>query len=183
METDSRQFNFNNLSRKGNMDSKSSTQQQSFSELLKSRDFDLVNPSKLKIFLAHYHQYPTDYRHLIWKILMKLPENSTIFKELEKSKSPIHTDFSTLFPLKSKRDAKHLQKYRILIRIINCLCNWSPGLENVDYLPMIVFPFTKIMHNDDTSVFETVATILTNWCQHWFGIAFCNTRLFAVSTI
>jgi len=31
-----------------------------------------------------------------------------------------------------------------------------------------VFPFVKVFQNDPFVCFEAVATIIFNWCQHWF---------------
>ncbi|KAL8181710.1 UNVERIFIED_CONTAM: hypothetical protein K2H54_023076 [Gekko kuhli] len=36
------------------------------------------------------------------------------------------------------------------------------------YIPLLAFPFVKLFQNNQLICFEVVATVIVNWCQHWF---------------
>ncbi|KAJ7338104.1 hypothetical protein JRQ81_010679 [Phrynocephalus forsythii] len=36
------------------------------------------------------------------------------------------------------------------------------------YIPLLAFPFVKLFQNNQLVCFEVVATVIVNWCQHWF---------------
>ncbi|KAJ3209747.1 TBC1 domain member 31 [Dinochytrium kinnereticum] len=126
-------------------------------------DSSLLNRRKLRKFVKHYGSYPEKYRSLIWRFLLRLPENRDSYEALlEKGVHPSYKDFRRNFPIKSERLAKSME------RILSALAHWSPIFENLDYLPGLVFPFVKLFLNDMFSGLEVIMTILINWCQKWW---------------
>ncbi|KAJ3273343.1 TBC1 domain member 31 [Terramyces sp. JEL0728] len=137
---------------------------QSFFELIESKEnISLFNRAKLRGFLHHYGTYPDQYRHMIWRFLLKLPENRQAYESLLKQGThPAYRNFRVKYPLKSDRLARSME------RILSCLAYWSPIFEDLDYLPSLVFPFVKLFWNDLFSCLEVVMTIAINWCQKWW---------------
>ncbi|KAI8894406.1 WD40-repeat-containing domain protein [Globomyces pollinis-pini] len=135
-----------------------------FYELIESKqESTWFNRTKLRRFLHHYGSYPDHYRPLIWRFLLKLPENRGGYESLlNQGTHPSFKNFRKKYPLKSDRAAKSME------RILSCLAFWSPIFEDLDYLPSLVFPFVKLFWNDLFSCLETVMTILMNWCQKWW---------------
>ncbi|KAH6584963.1 hypothetical protein BASA61_007141 [Batrachochytrium salamandrivorans] len=70
---------------------------------------------------------------------------------LDQNVHPNFRDFRKLFPLKSDRQAKAME------RVLSCLAFWSPIFANLDYLPAMVFPFVTLFSNDLFSGFEVYA--------------------------
>ncbi|TPX37151.1 hypothetical protein SmJEL517_g01058 [Synchytrium microbalum] len=140
------------------------TRPKTFHELVESREeSNTLNKGRLRKFLDHYGVYPERYRTLIWRFLLKLPENREAFDVLmSRGIHPAVKDFRKRFPLKSDRLAKTME------RILSGLAYWSPLFESLDYLAPLVFPFAYLMVNDTFMCFEAVMTILINWCQKWW---------------
>ncbi|RKO82738.1 hypothetical protein BDK51DRAFT_30230, partial [Blyttiomyces helicus] len=122
-----------------------------------------LNKKKLKGFLHYYGAYPDEYRLLIWRFLLQLPENRDSYEALlDQGTHPAFLDFRKKFPLRSERLAKSME------RVLSALAYWSPVFEHLDYLPSLIFPFVKLAENDMFSGFEIVMTVLINWCQKWW---------------
>uniref|UniRef100_A0A8C5P694 TBC1 domain family member 31 n=1 Tax=Jaculus jaculus TaxID=51337 RepID=A0A8C5P694_JACJA len=51
---------------------------------------------------------------------------------------------------------------------LSALAHWSVIFSDMPYLPLLAFPFVKLFQNNQLICFEVVATLITNWCQHWF---------------
>ncbi|OAJ43788.1 hypothetical protein BDEG_27108 [Batrachochytrium dendrobatidis JEL423] len=123
----------------------------------------VLNRRKLGKFLAHYGEYPSKYRALIWRFLLKLPENRAGYEALlDQNVHPNYKSFRKSFPLKSDRQAKSME------RILSSLAFWSPIFGNLDYLPAMIFPFVLLFSHDIFSGFEVIMTVLLNWCQKWW---------------
>ncbi|KAI8915528.1 hypothetical protein BC831DRAFT_432109 [Entophlyctis helioformis] len=139
-------------------------QPKTFYDLVESKEeTSVLNKRKLARFLAHYGEYPAQYRPLIWRFLLKLPESRAGYEALlDQGVHPSFKDFRKRFPLKSDRKAKSMEK------ILSCLAFWSPIFENLDYLPAMVFPFASLFANDLFSGLETIMTVIINWCQKWW---------------
>lgn len=58
--------------------------------------------------------------------------------------------------------------YNKLVRILSALAYWSPIFIEVEFLPHIVFPFLKLIPNDDLFVFELIMALIVQWMQVWF---------------
>ncbi|XP_072805769.1 TBC1 domain family member 31 isoform X5 [Vicugna pacos] len=124
---------------------------------------DGLNKKRLQILLKSYGEYPTKYRMFIWRSLLQLPENHTAFSSL--IDKGIHVAFLNLqknYPIKSRK------LLRVLQRTLSALAHWSTIFSDTPYLPLLAFPFVKLFQNNQLVCFEVVATLIINWCQHWF---------------
>uniref|UniRef100_A0A7N5KGM5 TBC1 domain family member 31 n=1 Tax=Ailuropoda melanoleuca TaxID=9646 RepID=A0A7N5KGM5_AILME len=124
---------------------------------------DGLNKKRLQILLKGYGEYPTKYRMFIWRSLLQLPENHTAFSSLEDK--GVHVAFLNLqkkYPIKSRK------LLRVLQRTLSALAHWSAIFSETPYLPLLAFPFVKLFQNNQLICFEVVATLIINWCQHWF---------------
>ncbi|XP_061027324.1 TBC1 domain family member 31 isoform X5 [Eubalaena glacialis] len=124
---------------------------------------DGLNKKRLQTLLKSYGEYPTKYRMFIWRSLLQLPENHTAFSNL--IDKGIHVAFLNLqkkYPIKSRK------LLRVLQRTLSALAHWSAIFSDTPYLPLLAFPFVKLFQNNQLICFEVVATLLINWCQHWF---------------
>lgn len=124
---------------------------------------DGLNKKRLQILLKGYGEYPTKYRMFIWRSLLQLPENHTAFSSL--IDKGIHVAFLNLqrkYPIKSRK------LLRVLQRTLSALAHWSAIFSDTPYIPLLAFPFVKLFQNNQLICFEVVATLITNWCQHWF---------------
>ncbi|KAM7075431.1 TBC1 domain family member 31 isoform 1-T1 [Molossus nigricans] len=124
---------------------------------------DGLNKKRLQILLKGYGEYPTKYRMFIWRALLQLPENHTAFSSLVDK--GVHVAFLNLqrkYPIKSRK------LLRVLQRTLSALAHWSAIFGDTPYLPLLAFPFVKLFQNNQLICFEVVATLIINWCQHWF---------------
>ncbi|XP_054982919.1 TBC1 domain family member 31 isoform X2 [Sorex araneus] len=124
---------------------------------------DGLNKKRLQILLKGYGEYPMKYRMFIWRSLLQLPENHTAFSSL--MDKGVHTAFLSLhknYPIKSRK------LLRVLQRTLSALAHWSAIFGDTPYLPLLAFPFVKLFQNNQLICFEVVATLIINWCQHWF---------------
>ncbi|XP_055965788.1 TBC1 domain family member 31 isoform X2 [Sorex fumeus] len=124
---------------------------------------DGLNKKRLQILLKGYGEYPMKYRMFIWRSLLQLPENHTAFSSLVDK--GVHTAFLSLhknYPIKSRK------LLRVLQRTLSALAHWSAIFGDTPYLPLLAFPFVKLFQNNQLICFEVVATLIINWCQHWF---------------
>ncbi|KAI8905481.1 WD40-repeat-containing domain protein [Gorgonomyces haynaldii] len=137
---------------------------QTFYQLIESKSSaSAFNRSRLRGFLNYYGTFPEQYRQMIWRYLLNLPENRTAYESLlDQGTHPTYKDFRKSFPLKSDRLARAMEK------MLSCLAFWSPIFENLDYLPSVVFPFVKLYVGDLFSCLEVLMTVLINWCQKWW---------------
>jgi len=44
---------------------------------------------------------------------------------------------------------------------MSALTAWCPIFAEIDYLPKIVYPFVRVIENDDLVLFETVMSFFT----------------------
>ncbi|XP_039087936.1 TBC1 domain family member 31 isoform X3 [Hyaena hyaena] len=132
-------------------------------EINKNEMSDGLNKKRLQILLKGYGEYPTKYRMFIWRSLLQLPENHTAFSSLVDK--GVHVSFLNLqkkYPIKSRK------LLRVLQRTLSALAHWSAIFSDTPYLPLLAFPFVKLFQNNQLICFEVVATLIINWCQHWF---------------
>ncbi|KAL4616977.1 TBC1 domain family member 31 [Arapaima gigas] len=124
---------------------------------------DELNKKRLQTLLKTFGEYPAKYRMFIWRSLLQLPENYAAFSSLTDKGQ--HAAFVTLherYPIKSHRLQRGLQ------RVLSALAHWSAIFGETDYLPLLAFPFVKLFQNNPLVCFEVIATVIVNWCQHWF---------------
>ncbi|CAH1780305.1 unnamed protein product [Owenia fusiformis] len=122
-----------------------------------------LNKDKLFSILRGYGEYPAKYRGFIWRCLLKLPENHTAYAALvDKGTHSMYANIHQQYPIKSRK------LLRILQRTLSCIAHWSPIFGETQFLPLMAFPFVKLFQNNQLVCFEIIASILVNWCQHWF---------------
>ncbi|XP_053415623.1 TBC1 domain family member 31 isoform X2 [Nycticebus coucang] len=124
---------------------------------------DGLNKKRLQILLKGYGEYPTKYRMFIWRSLLQLPENHTAFSSLiDKGTHVAFINLQKKYPIKSRK------LLRVLQRTLSALAHWSVIFSDTPYLPLLAFPFVKLFQNNQLICFEVIATLIINWCQHWF---------------
>lgn len=94
---------------------------------------------KLGRILQGFGSYPDRYRKFIWQTLLELPLNEAAFTALvSRGIHPAWKDIGEKFQIKSPR------LVRILEKILSALAYYSELFCELEYLPMLVFPFVKI---------------------------------------
>ncbi|XP_055316276.1 TBC1 domain family member 31 [Sitodiplosis mosellana] len=128
----------------------------------------LLSRQRLLTILSEYGEYPAQYRQIIWKYLLKLPNNTEAYCDLlERGLHPCTRSYGQSFRVFDPVLQKKLKC------IASYLCNWSKilgvsfDLED-HFLPYFIFPFLKLYSNNLMVCFELVATILLNQCSLWF---------------
>ncbi|XP_021500924.1 TBC1 domain family member 31 isoform X4 [Meriones unguiculatus] len=122
-----------------------------------------LSRKRLQILLKGYGEYPTKYRMFIWRSLLQLPENHATFSSLmDKGTHVAYLNLQKKYPIKSRK------LLRVLQRTLSVLAHWSTIFGEIPYLPLLAFPFVKLFQNNQLICFEVIATLITNWCQHWF---------------
>ncbi|XP_074644614.1 TBC1 domain family member 31-like [Tubulanus polymorphus] len=122
-----------------------------------------LNHKRLLGILKGYGEYPVKYRMFIWRSLLRLPENHAAYAALvDKGTHSSYTKIHQEYPIKSRK------LLRVLQRTLSAMAHWSPIFGETQYLPLFAFPFVKLCQNNQLVCFEVVASILVNWCQHWF---------------
>ncbi|TMS10562.1 TBC1 domain family member 31 [Larimichthys crocea] len=122
-----------------------------------------LNKKRLVALLKAFGEYPDKYRMFVWRSLLCLPENHAAYSSL--TDKGLHSAYLTLhdkYPIKSHKLQRGLQ------RVLSALAHWAAIFGEVEYLPLVAFPFVKLFQNNPMLCFEVVATVIVNWCQHWF---------------
>lgn len=122
--------------------------------------------SRLLPILKEFGEYPNKHRPVIWKTILKLPQNANAFSRLLKRQ--LHSCVTNYDKRYSLVDQKALN---ILRKIMSCLAHYTSIFGYVNYLPKFVFPFLKICKGELLLCFELIATFLNNHCQLWFEFA------------
>ncbi|XP_076594333.1 TBC1 domain family member 31 [Chaetodon auriga] len=122
-----------------------------------------LNKKRLVALLKAFGEYPTKYRMFVWRSLLCLPENHAAYSSLtDKGLHPAYATLHDKYPIKSHKLQRGLQ------RVLSALAHWAAIFGEVEYLPLVAFPFVKLFQNNPMLCFEVVATVIVNWCQHWF---------------
>ncbi|NXB52265.1 TBC31 protein, partial [Leucopsar rothschildi] len=122
-----------------------------------------LDKKRLQALLKGFGEYPAKYRMFVWRSLLQLPENHLAFSSL--IDRGIHSAFINIqkeYPIKSRK------LLRVLQRTLSCLAHWSAIFAETPYMPLLAFPFVKLFQNNQMICFEVVATVVVNFCQHWF---------------
>lgn len=122
-----------------------------------------LSEDRLSKILSQFSQYPDKHRPVIWKKMLKTPNNYDAYCDL--MLRPVHPCCRKLDKSITIRNSIYLKHTK---RLMSSLMHWCPVLAELDYLHILVFPFVKILHQDPMFCFEVVATILKNYCQLWF---------------
>ncbi|KAJ8013220.1 hypothetical protein DPEC_G00051010 [Dallia pectoralis] len=124
---------------------------------------DGLNQKRLVALLKAFGEYPAKYRMFVWRSLLRLPENHAAFSSLtDKGLHSAYLRIQERYPIKSQKLQRGLQ------RVLSALAHWAAIFGETEYLPLVAFPFVKLFQNNPLLCFEVVATIIVNWCQHWF---------------
>ena len=129
----------------------------------KNLNFSELTPIKLREFLTEFKRFPDKNRALIWGILLSTPNNEKSFEEYQKK--GIHPSFLELennFPIESQFLYEKLQK------MLSCLSYYCSIFTEIDYLPALIFPFVKILKENDLICFEIIITFLRNFAKDFF---------------
>lgn len=122
-----------------------------------------MTPSNLRKFLSEFKRFPEKNRSLIWKVLLDLPENIENFDKLkEQGIHPLYQNLENNFPLNSQG------LYKLLQKILSLLGYHCPFFTEIDYFPALVFPFIKVLGNNEILCFETILTFMMNWAKELF---------------
>ncbi|XP_066846805.1 TBC1 domain family member 31 isoform X5 [Anser cygnoides] len=128
-----------------------------------------LNKKRLQALLKGYGEYPAkyslhfNYRMFVWRSLLQLPENHLAFSSLiDKGTHSAFVNIQNEYPIKSRK------LLRVLQRTLSALAHWSAIFGETPYIPLLAFPFVKLFQNNQLICFEVVATVVVNFCQHWF---------------
>lgn len=136
-----------------------------------------ISERSLTAYLSIHGEFPDHHRPLIWRLLLKLPENSVAFSDLVRC--DIHPSYKNLFeryPIAARRLFVRLQS------VCSHLAHWSPIFGEVSYIPSIVFPFVLLFGADELAALESVMTILMWWGFSW-QVTFPNPPINIVDSI
>jgi hypothetical protein len=113
--------------------------------------------------LKQFGEYPEKYRFLTWKYLLDLPLNKESYAALvRRGVHPVFKNLHKKYPIAQNK------LYNKLVRTLSALGFWSPIFLDIEFLPQIVFPFIKLIPNDDLLVFELIMAIIVQYMQTWF---------------
>ncbi|KFQ31900.1 TBC1 domain family member 31, partial [Mesitornis unicolor] len=122
-----------------------------------------LNKKRLQALLKGFGEYPAKYRMFVWRSLLRLPENHLAFSSLiDKGTHSAFVNIQNEYPIKSRK------LLRVLQRTLSALAHWSAIFAETPYIPLLAFPFVKLFQNNQLICFEVVATVVVNFCQHWF---------------
>ncbi|NXX75101.1 TBC31 protein, partial [Urocolius indicus] len=122
-----------------------------------------LNKKRLQALLKGFGEYPAKYRMFVWRSLLQLPENHLAFSSLiDKGTHSAFVNIQNDYPIKSRK------LLRVLQRTLSALAHWSAIFAETPYIPLLAFPFVKLFQNNQLICFEVVATVIVNFCQHWF---------------
>lgn len=124
------------------------------------------NLDKLRSLLMRYGAYPEQYRGLIWRFLLCLPDKASMqpYYALLCSKGGHAATHHLLkpFPLpEGKLKAA-------LTRALNCLAHHAAPFTVAHFVPATVFPFLHVFNSDVQSCVETILAFYLNWGREFF---------------
>ena len=111
-------------------------------------------------------RYPAKYRPLIWRVLLRLPENTAEYAALVGlGTHPAHLNMHRTLPLPSPTAFARLQ------RLCSVLTHWAPPLAEASYLPDMVFPLATAFGEEEVAAAEAAMTLLRWWGHGWLVAA------------
>ena len=133
--------------------------------IAKKLDLEAIFSKKTLIDMLNKKlSFPEEHRDIMWRFLLRLPLNHEQYMTL--SSQPIHPLIRTLpnsLPIKFS-----VVSHR-LMRLLSALVYWHPPLAECDWLPSLIYPFLCIFGRDKIVTFETIMTIIVNWCGEWLN--------------
>lgn len=124
--------------------------------LIKNQISTILNVDKLKMILKKYGEYPDVHRLKIWENLLQLPNNTEQYNKII-NRVPLESfiDLYDKYPLENKNTIKNVRK------LLNNLVNWCPFFGHVHYLPVLTFPFARVLENMPIVCFEITCTLIS----------------------
>ncbi|KAG8348773.1 hypothetical protein ERJ75_000035800 [Trypanosoma vivax] len=125
-----------------------------------------ANMKCLKRLLLRYGTFPDKYRPVTWRFLSKLPEKRFTAPQyaqlLSKGTHPSASSLIKPFPLDNKQTQESMEK------VLSILAWHLPMFAVIHFLPLIVYPFLRVLKNDLQTTVELVLVFLSNWGQEFF---------------
>ena len=82
-----------------------------FLNMVQSKYKDRFNRPRLAGFLKRFGQFPDNYRAMLWKYILQLPENNAACTALvSKGVHPSWKDLRKKYPMKSEKNLKNLER-------------------------------------------------------------------------
>ena len=104
---------------------------------------------KLRNLLDAYGEYPSKYRLLVWRKMLRLPNNEEAYEALAaKGIHPAVADLTERFPIADRSLLLRLQ------RVASALAHWSPIFAEAAVVPGMLFPFVKAFGANEVHAFE-----------------------------
>eukprot|EP00466_Bigelowiella_natans_P010277 jgi/Bigna1/86613/estExt_fgenesh1_pg.C_120078 len=125
----------------------------------------IVSEKKLRQLLLALGEFPKKYRFLIWRFLLKTPNNMECYASLtNRGVHAAYRDLHNKYPISNSR------LFRRLENCLSCLAHWTPLFGEVEFLPTLVFPFVNLMGGQASALetMEVVMSFLHNWAREWF---------------
>lgn len=118
----------------------------------------------LKIFWQKHYKFPDDYRPHIWAFCLGLPQNHQDFLVLSTKEAhpSIQERFDKKFKLADQKTQKKLRK------LMSMLAHYNEIFGHLDVLPILIFPFVKLLGQNEIICFETILSYLFHWGQFFF---------------
>ncbi|MES1905606.1 MAG: hypothetical protein MHPSP_002700, partial [Paramarteilia canceri] len=123
----------------------------------------IINKSHIKGIIKEFGSIPDKFRLFVWKNLLKLPENKLLFKSLQKS---IIKNQNIYAKTESRKHNKFLCSK--IGKVLDTLKQWAKITAEFDFLPIWVEFLSNIYECNFILCFETVVSILVNYCSDWF---------------
>jgi len=119
---------------------------------------------KLRNYLHMHDSFPAKHRPLVWRHLLRLPENTAAWEDLvRRGTHPAYATLNERYPLRSRRVFARLQN------VCSQLAHWSPCMAVADWLPQFAFPFVLLFGSDEIATFETIMSLTLWWGFSWWA--------------
>lgn len=123
-----------------------------------------LDRAQLRSVLKGFGEFPARYRFMLWRHLLKLPENKSAYETLlHRGTHPAFNNFDLRYPIKSQRLCRAME------RCLNCVAHWNGIFGELDYIPVLIFPFVKLFQHSGLHAFEMIISVLFNWSRDWFS--------------
>eukprot|EP01028_Stygiella_incarcerata_P004254 TRINITY_DN19174_c0_g1_i1.p1 TRINITY_DN19174_c0_g1~~TRINITY_DN19174_c0_g1_i1.p1 ORF type:complete len:1495 (-),score=490.14 TRINITY_DN19174_c0_g1_i1:89-4573(-) len=119
----------------------------------------LINKKRLCSILHDYGEFPSDYRALVWRFLLHLPENRKSFENI------LHR--AKQHPIDPPRSVRERRMTRVMT-ITSCFAIYEKLFAEVEFFPEFILPFVELFGPQSIHCFETVLTLVLNVCSAWF---------------
>ncbi|KAJ1463209.1 hypothetical protein M885DRAFT_610227 [Pelagophyceae sp. CCMP2097] len=141
-----------------------------------------LDERRVRSLLAHNGEYPAKHRTVIWRSLLRLPENDAAFSELafhlesqpnEDDWAPdgdSHSDpgASAVSAARDRLQGLSCDKVRHgLLRVVGAAARWCPAVGAANWLASACFPFVNVFGADVLCAFEAVVCVLGHWAPHF----------------